>query len=86
MQAQWACGPKMEHKRKTKTPQLDTYVLQIMPESTVIFSVALLPQEKRSMTLNMWTVEKLIMLLFITYNSQIFSWPRTCEGVKDRVG
>ena len=53
MQAHWACGPKMEHKRKTKTPQLDTHVLQIMPESTVILSVALLSQEKRSITLNM---------------------------------
>jgi hypothetical protein len=53
MQAHWACGPKMEHKRKTKTPQLDEYVLQIMSESTAIPSVALLPQAKRSMTLNL---------------------------------
>ena len=53
-----ACGPKMEQKRKTKTPQLDTYVLQIMSEYKVIFSVALLPQEKRSVMLNMWPAEK----------------------------
>lgn len=86
MQAHWACGPKMEHKRKTKTPQLDEYVLQIMSESTAIPSVALLPQAKRSMTLNLWTAEKLILMLFITYKSQNLSWPRYCEGVKDRVG
>ena len=53
MQAHWTCGPKMEHKRKTKTPQLVTHVLQITSESSAILSVALLPQEKRSVTLNM---------------------------------
>ena len=53
MQAHWVCGPKMKHKRKTKTPQLDKYVLQIRSESTAIPSIALLPQAKRSMTLNL---------------------------------
>ena len=44
-------GP-VDLKWKAKTSQLDTHVLQIMSKSTTILSVALLPQEKRSITLN----------------------------------
>jgi hypothetical protein len=82
----WVCRPKMGHKKKIETPQLDINVLQIMFESKIILCVPLLPQKKHSTTLNMRTTEKLITLLFVTHNSKNRLWPRSCGGVKGRIG